>query len=271
VISTIGSFAALGDSFTEGLQDDLRPDGRHLGWADRVAATLAEVNGSLRYANLGVRGKLLDQVVTEQVPVAERLRPDLVSFHAGLNDLLRPRVDRAEILRGYEDAVERLAKTGSRVVLFTVIARTGGSGRTADALAARFQQFTENVHRVAAAYDCLTVDIGVPVALQDRRLWHEDRLHPAPAGHARIAAAVLERLGVEDPGHLGGEAGWWQVPLPPREGVTRLGDLRQDVRWLVVHLAPWVGRRLRGATSGDRIPGKHLEYVELRGAAARDH
>ena len=57
------TFVALGDSFTEGLEDDLGPDGRHLGWADRVAAALATHEGGLRYANLAVRGKVLDEVV----------------------------------------------------------------------------------------------------------------------------------------------------------------------------------------------------------------
>ena len=36
----ISSFLALGDSFTEGL-DDWRPDGTPRGWADRVAEQLA--------------------------------------------------------------------------------------------------------------------------------------------------------------------------------------------------------------------------------------
>ena len=35
-------FVALGDSFTEGLMDEIRHDGRHLGWADRVAQSLAD-------------------------------------------------------------------------------------------------------------------------------------------------------------------------------------------------------------------------------------
>ena len=38
---TVGSFIALGDSFTEGL-DDWRPDGTPRGWADRVAENLSE-------------------------------------------------------------------------------------------------------------------------------------------------------------------------------------------------------------------------------------
>jgi hypothetical protein len=41
LVRDVGSFAALGDSFTEGLNDP-RPGGGYLGWADRVATVLAE-------------------------------------------------------------------------------------------------------------------------------------------------------------------------------------------------------------------------------------
>lgn len=35
------SYVAVGDSFTEGMCDDLLPDGHYRGWADRVADRLA--------------------------------------------------------------------------------------------------------------------------------------------------------------------------------------------------------------------------------------
>src|SRR6187549_2431628 len=137
----LSSFVALGDSFTEGLEDELGPDGRHRGWADRVAAALAVQNGRLQYANLAVRGRLLDQVIAEQLPVALTLAPALISFHAGPNDVLRPRVDLPALLGRYESAVQQLRATGAQVLLFTVIQRVGGTGRTADMLAARFGAF----------------------------------------------------------------------------------------------------------------------------------
>ena len=88
------SFVALGDSFTEGM-DDPYEDGRgYRGWADLVAAELAKNTGEeFRYANLAVRGRLLGQVVDEQVPVALDAAPDLVSLVAGGNDLMRPGAD----------------------------------------------------------------------------------------------------------------------------------------------------------------------------------
>lgn len=257
-------FVALGDSFTEGLVDDVGPTGRHLGWADRVAAALATQRGVLEYANLAVRGRLLDQVVSEQVPVALALEPDLVSFHAGPNDVLRPRVDLPSLLRRYDDAVAALRTAGPAVLLFTVIERAGGSGRTADRLARRFAAFNAGVHATAERHGALVLDMGGVPALQDRRLWYEDRLHLAPAGHARVAGAVLEELGVPDPELLGGPPGWWREPLPPGAAAGRRADLVADVQWMRRHALPWLGRRLRGVSSGDVVTAKHPTLVELR-------
>ena len=257
------TFVALGDSFTEGLEDDLGPDGRHLGWADRVAAALATHEGGLRYANLAVRGKVLDEVVDAQLPVALELRADLVSFHAGPNDVLRPRRDVAAVVSRYDAAVGRLADAGVQVLLFTVIERAGGTGRTAARLAERFARFNVGVRRTAERTGALVVDVGTEPALQDRRLWHEDRLHLAAAGHARVAAAVLEKLGVTDPDLLGGQPGWWREPLPPGVRPGKRADVLADVRWVRRYLAPWVGRRLRGVSSGDGLSAKHLELVDL--------
>ena len=257
------TFVALGDSFTEGMHDDLGPDGRHLGWADRVAATLAVRDGGLRYANLAVRGRLLDQVVAEQLPVALRLRPELVSFHAGPNDALRPRTDVPAVLRRYDAAVERLRAAGSDVLLFTVLERAGGTGRAADRLAVRFGGFNAAVRETARRHGALLVDVGPVPALHDRRLWHEDRLHLAPEGHARVAAAVLETLGVGTPELLGGAAGWWREPLPPGPLPRRSAAVAADVRWVHRHFLPWVGRRLRGVSSGDGVAPKHTELIDV--------
>ncbi|MGZ4639919.1 MAG: SGNH/GDSL hydrolase family protein [Actinomycetes bacterium] len=264
------SHVAMGDSFTEGMEDDLGPTGRHLGWADRVVAALAMQAGQVRYANLAVRGRLLDQVAEEQLPVAIALRPDLVTFHAGPNDVLRPRVAVAAVVTRYDRAVASLRDAGIETLLFTVIERAGGTGRTAARLAARFAAFNAGVRETAARHGCLVADVGAEPALHDRRLWHEDRLHLAPAGHARVAAAVLEQLGVTDPVLLGGEAGWWREPLAPGVRPGRGADLVADVRWVRRYFAPWVSRRLRGVSSGDGITAKHAELVDVVAKRADD-
>ena len=56
------SFVAMGDSFTEGL-DDRYPDGTFRGWADLVAARLAVDSGpDFGYANLAIRGRKVPQI-----------------------------------------------------------------------------------------------------------------------------------------------------------------------------------------------------------------
>ena len=262
----VGSFVALGDSFTEGLEDEKGPDGRHLGWADRVATALAAQGGGLRYANLAVRGRLLDQVVDDQLPVALALAPDLLSFHAGPNDVLRPRVDLPSVLRRYDDAVARIRASSphTAVLLFTAVESTGGNGRTAEWLASRFRAFNAGVRRTAARRGCLLADGGAVAAFRDRRMFDPDRLHLNTEGHARVAAAVLERLGVDDEALLGGPVGWWREPLPPAAAARRHVAAAADVRWVGRHLLPWVTRRVRGASSGDMVQPKHTGLVELR-------
>lgn len=227
---------SVGDSFTEGLWDDTRPDGECLGWADRVANALAPVE----YANLAVRGKLLDQIVADQIPVAIELDPDLVTFHAGGNDVLRRGTDLEDLFERYDRAVSQLPGT---VVLFTCLTRAGGSGRFADLIAQRLSAFNANVREVAAARGTQLVDLEQIDALTDRRFWHPDRLHLNAEGHKRVAAAVLDTLG-----HDSGD--WWTRPLPP-VSASRLRDASTDVRWVKDHFAPWIVRRLRGVSSGD--------------------
>jgi hypothetical protein len=69
----------LGDSFTEGVGDDdpAAPNGVR-GWADRVAEQLAAREPDFRYANLAIRGKLLPQILGEQLEPALAMAPDLV-------------------------------------------------------------------------------------------------------------------------------------------------------------------------------------------------
>jgi hypothetical protein len=63
-----------------------RPDPRHAddhrGWADRVAEVLGAQVDDFAYANLAVRGKLIGQIVADQIEPALALAPTS-SFSAG--------------------------------------------------------------------------------------------------------------------------------------------------------------------------------------------
>src|SRR6201997_33004 len=112
------SFVAIGDSFTEGL-DDAAPGGGFRGWADRLAGLLAAEYPELRYANLAIRGKVVRQIVAEQVPAAAAMSPDLVSIAGGGNDILRPGADPDVLAELFDAAVARLRASGAQVRMFS--------------------------------------------------------------------------------------------------------------------------------------------------------
>ena len=103
-------FVAVGDSFTEGLNDEIRGDGRHRGWADRVAELLITRQHieELSYANLAIRGRLTRQIMDEQVPQAQALKPDLATVGAGVNDALRRTFSLDVVCTDLENSVREL-------------------------------------------------------------------------------------------------------------------------------------------------------------------
>lgn len=235
-------FVAIGDSQTEGLGDGDDVQGLR-GWADRLAARLAELNPDLLYANLAVRGKLAGEVHAEQLEQALALRPDLATVMAGLNDVLRPKFDASAVAGHMEAMFATLTKAGARVatVTFPNVAKIAPLARP---LLPRVVELNARIRDAAARHGVLVVENFTVAVTTDARIWSPDRLHASPHGHQRIAdsmAHVLELPGADDS---------WTHPLPPLPRPTRLTTVRTELRWLSGFLGPWVGRRLRGISSG---------------------
>ncbi|MGW1212710.1 SGNH/GDSL hydrolase family protein [Streptomyces sp. NPDC002499] len=244
----IGSYVAVGDSFTEGVGDP-GPDGAMVGWADRFAVLLAdrEPEGHFTYNNLAVRGKLLDQIVADQLPQALRLAPDLISFSAGGNDIIRPGTDPDEVAERFELAIARLTESAG-----TVLVTTGFDTRGVPVLKhlrGKIATYNGHVRAVADRYGCPVLDLWSLKTVQDRRAWDDDRLHLSPEGHTRVALRAGQVLGLEVPADP--DQAW--PPLPPR---GTLEVRRDDVHWAREYLVPWIGRRLRGESSGDHVTAK---------------
>lgn len=236
-------YVAVGDSFTEGLEDRL-PHGRHRGWADRLAARLADVSPDFHYANLAVRGQRLPQIVGSQVPRAVALEPDLVSIAAGVNDVLRPRFDLVRSTTLLEVGVAA-ARSGGADVLLVSFGNPSRRSKALGTVTERLRQYRRALLSIGERYDCLVCDLWHATVFDDSRLWAEDRLHLNTAGHERMAAAAAESLGlpVDD----------WRRPLPPARARTVLESVREDAAWTARHLGPWVGRRVLGRSSGDGV------------------
>lgn len=247
------SLVSIGDSFTEGVGDPY-PDGSGFrGWADRTAEHLADHLGEIRYANLAVRGKLMRQIVTDQLPPALEMAPDLVTLCAGGNDLLRPAGDPERMARILDNTVARLRANGSQVVLFTGVNVSSGYMRGTIGLFARYYL---NVRSIADRHGCLLVDQWSMDVLTDGRAWDADRLHMSSEGHRRLALRVAGVLGVP----VGGD---WDEPWPELEPVRRADAFREDLTWVKDSLGPWIGRRLTGRSSGDTVTAKRPELTPL--------
>ncbi|CAM5313489.1 SGNH/GDSL hydrolase family protein [Leifsonia shinshuensis] len=237
-------YVALGDSFTEGIGDPepLSPGG-HRGWADRVAEVLSSKTDDFAYANLAVRGKLIKQILDEQVDAAVALHPDLITISAGGNDVIRPGTDPDVIAALFDEAVGRLSADGATVVVFTGV--DVGFSPVFRGIRGKVAIYNENVRAVAAKYDAIVADQWSLTEIQDVRMWAPDRLHLAPLGHHTVARMVLAALNVEnDLQPLEPE------PLPAR---TWRQARAEDLSWAREYLVPWVLRRIRHQSSGDHV------------------
>jgi lysophospholipase L1-like esterase len=255
-------YIALGDSFTEGLSDpDPAGPDAFRGWADRLAEHLAAAApaGGIEYANLAIRGRLLPQVLAEQVPVALAAGPDLVSLVAGGNDLLRPGADPDRLAADLEAAVVSFRRAGADVLLATgvdprqtpIIRRTRG----------RVAVFNAHLWSIAARQGAVVLDQWGAAWLQDARLWDPgDRIHLTAEGHRRTALAAAAALGVP----VAVDHTDWRTPLEPAPPQPVRAVVAQELAWVRGFVLPWIGRRIRGESSGDGRAAKRPVAVPLR-------
>jgi lysophospholipase L1-like esterase len=242
-------FVAIGDSFTEGVGDEL-PDGRVRGWADLVAQGWADATAEqVEYANIAIRGKLAWPIVDEQLERALALKPTHLSFNGGGNDMIRPRTSISHVVAAFARVIERCDEEGVQLLLLS------GANPSAQLPMSRLVQRRGDILSAAVSAQILDrPDIIRAFNWPDRELstptyWSPDRLHMNSRGHHRVAARVLTALGMEPP------ADWWSLPLLPEAARMRASAYYQE------HLGPWVKRRLTGTSSGDGREPKYADWT----------
>ncbi|MFV0435229.1 MAG: SGNH/GDSL hydrolase family protein [Leucobacter sp.] len=246
---------AIGDSFTEGVGDpDADSPGGLRGWADRFAEVLSDYDPDFAYANLAVRGKLIQQIADEQVEPALDLRPDLISICGGGNDVIRPGTDPDEVAAKLESVIERLSAGGATILVFTGV--DTGFQPVFRSIRGKVAIFNENVRKIAKRHDAVVVDQWALEELQDGRYWAGDRLHLNSLGHHTIARAALDTLNI--PHKL--------QPLdpPPLPARSWRRARKEDVVWAREYLVPWVIRRIKHVSSGDGIEAKRPQPEAVR-------
>ncbi|CAN5350123.1 SGNH/GDSL hydrolase family protein [soil metagenome] len=242
---------AIGDSFTEGIGDpEPQSPGGHRGWADRVAEVLSAGVDDFAYANLAVRGRLLQQIADEQVEAALELKPDLITVSAGGNDIIRPGTDPDDISARFEKMITRLGSSGATIVMFNGpdIGMTPVLGRVRGKVAI----YNENLRAIAKRHDAIVADMWALRELADPRMWAPDRLHFSPTGHHTIARMVLDALAVENDLEP-----FAPEPLSPVRWRQARAD---DLVWAREYFVPWVLRRVRHRSSGDDVTPKRPAF-----------
>jgi lysophospholipase L1-like esterase len=251
-VDVVTRYVAIGDSFTEGLGDTM-PDGSQRGWADLVAAGLAVgEKQTIEYANLAIRGRLLEAIVTDQLEAALSMDPlpTLLSLNGGGNDMMRPGSDMSQLVTLTERALDRCAEAGVRVLLLSGADPSdrlpfGGMMRR------RGEALTEAIAPFADRFDLTFVDVFHDREIRRAGYWSPDRLHLNAAGHRRVAGLVLTALGHPTEAHV--------IDSGPEERRRVL----TEARYYREHVLPWVNRRLRGQSSGDARTGKYLDWVAI--------
>jgi lysophospholipase L1-like esterase len=251
-------YVAIGDSQTEGLWDGDDAVGV-LGFADRLATMLDSLYPGLQYANLAIRGKLLNDVLKEQVPAALAMQPDLITVCAGMNDVIQPGLSFGRALAELDFVYAALAGSGATVVTTTFpnVAQFLPFGRV---VSGRLARINFAIRAAAARYGFRLVDLYNAASMRDWDTWSIDRVHASTKGHMLFAAAAAEALDLPNSNHD------WAAASPDAMHVSLTAGMYSKVRWTQDNFAPWVWRRMRGRSSAD---GREPKRPQLEPVSAR--
>jgi lysophospholipase L1-like esterase len=253
------SYVAIGDSLSEGLGDFTFDRKReHNGWTDRLAALLSlesQARGiDFHFANLALRGSKMRGIMTTQLEAALRLQPDLVTIMAGSNDFMTRKETLPELEQIFRDGLLLLQAAGCDVVVANTI--RPAHLKFFRRVLPKAERMTALIERVAAELNIPVIDVYGIEHLEELAYWAEDMVHFSGHGHIKVANKAAELLGLT---HRMPEAAPHELIAPSR-------GLYATLRWYVVHVLPFIERRIKGKSSGDGMLSKHLSLVPFDAA-----
>jgi hypothetical protein len=120
----------------------------------------------------------------------------------------------------------------------------------------RGELLTSAVTDFASRYDIVLVDMFHDLEIRKPGYWSPDRLHLNANGHRRVAGRVLTALGHPTEAHV------------VEAGPGARGGVLAEARYYREHVLPWIGRRLRGESSGDSRTAKFADWTTIEPPAA---
>ncbi|HDX9651063.1 MULTISPECIES: SGNH/GDSL hydrolase family protein [Bacillus] len=190
-------FVSIGDSFTEGIGDEVEEIALK-SWVDHFVQLCVN---DIEYANFAKRGLVTKEIRTQQLEKALTFNPDLVSIIAGANDVLKGRWDHQEYKNNMEFMIDTLSKTDADIIIaslpdFTV--RLPFSSEKKQVLKEQLLEANEIILSLSREYKLHHVDFWNHHLVNDNTLWSTDLIHPNSKGYVKVAELIFSSLPVHD-------------------------------------------------------------------------
>ncbi len=189
-------FVAIGDSFTEGIGDEV--EGIALkSWVDHFVQ-LCE--NDIEYANFAKRGLVTKEIQSQQLEKALTFNPDLVSLIAGANDVLKGRWNHDAYKNDMEFMIDTLSKAGADIIIanlpdFTVMLPFASEKK--QVIKEQLLEANEVIHSLSREYKLHHVDFWNHHLVNDNTLWSKDLIHPNSKGYVKVAELIFSSLPVQ--------------------------------------------------------------------------
>ncbi|MGO4182627.1 SGNH/GDSL hydrolase family protein [Paenibacillus sp. TAF43_2] len=185
-------FVAIGDSFTEGIGDEVEETPLK-SWVHHFAE-LHEP--ALKYTNLAKRGLITKEIRLKQLEEALALEPDLVSLIAGANDILKGRWNFNEYKTEMELMIDALRKSGAAVIIGNLpdfTARLPLPDEKKRVIKEQLLQANEVVRSLSSEYKLMPIDFWNHPIAEDDTFWSKDLIHPNSIGYRKIGEIIFNR------------------------------------------------------------------------------
>ena len=190
-------FVAIGDSFTEGIGDEV--EGIALkSWVDHFVQLCVN---DIEYANFAKRGLVTKEIRSQQLEKALTFNPDLVSLIAGANDVLKGRWNHYAYKEDMKCMIDTLSKTGADIMIanltdFTV--RLPFSTEKKQVLKEQLLEANEVILSLSREHQLHHIDFWNHQLVNDNTLWSKDFIHPNSKGYVKVAELIFSSLPVHD-------------------------------------------------------------------------
>jgi lysophospholipase L1-like esterase len=196
-----------GDSITDTHRDRVA-DSLGTGYVYIAASLFSALypERQVRFINRGISGDQIADLEARWEEDCLNIEPDVLSILIGINDTWR-RYSRnlhtttASYLQSYQNLLERLREDSSATKLillepFLIPALPEQKAWRED-LDPKIQAVRDLAREYGAVYVPLDGLFAAACTRQKPEFWAPDGVHPSPAGHALIARAWLEAVGVD--------------------------------------------------------------------------